>query len=157
MNELEQHTTTVEDPNPSREYDTAGNGSIPKRYASAEELLENAPKDIIEEDVENVFGGLTVRIRGLTAAQSAHVKQQSFTVSGGRTPDLAWARMEITQFELGVVEPKLKHDQVLMLHRQSGPSFAKVIGRLDEISGIGKEELRVAQKEFQEQRESDEV
>lgn len=140
---------TVEDPNSAREYDTATNG-VPKRYASAEDLLINAPKDIIEKDVEDVFGGLTVRVRSLTASQAAHVKQKSFTMGGGRTPDLAWGQMEIAQFEMGVIEPKLSHEQVLMLHRMSGASFAKVINVLDEISGMGKEELRAASREFQE-------
>src|SRR5215471_3517424 len=142
MNELPQ--TTVEEANPDRQYATSNGDGIPRRYATAEELLTNAPKDIIEKDVEDVFGGLTVRVRGLTAAQAAHVKQQSFNMSG-RGPDLAWAQMEITQFELGVIEPKLKREQVLMLHRTAGPSFTKVIQVLDEISGIGKEELRTAQ------------
>lgn len=118
-------------------------------YATAEQLLENAPKDIREEDVQNIFGGLTVRVRGLTAAQSAHVKQLSFTLQG-RGPDLAWAQMEIAQFEIGVIQPKLSHQQVLMLHRTAGESFTKVIEKIDELSGIGKEELRAAQKEFQE-------
>ena len=124
------------------------NGHHP-RYATAEELLLGAPKDIEERDVTDVFGGLTVRVRGLTASQSAHVKQQSLTLKQ-RGAEMAWAQMEITQFELGVIEPKLTHEQVLMLHRTSGPSFQKVIDVLDEISGIGKDELRKAQQEFQE-------
>lgn len=148
MNELPQ--ATVEEPNSSREYST-GNGGVPRRYATPEEMLANAPKDIIEKDVEDVFGGLIVRVRGLTAAQSAHIRQQSLSMrGGGRAPELGWAQMEILQFELGVIEPKMTHEQVLMLHRTSGPSFTKVISVLDEISGIGKEELREAQREFQE-------
>lgn len=140
---------SVEEPNAAREYAT-GNG-VARKYASAEELLENAPKDIIEEDVTDVFNGLTVRVRGLTAAQSAHVKQTAFSMRGpGQSPALSWSQMEITQFELGVIEPKLTHEQVLMLHRMSGRSFAKVIEKLDEISGTNKEQLREAQKEFQE-------
>jgi hypothetical protein len=141
---------SVEEPNPSREYATGGNG-VARKYATAEELLEAAPKDIREQDVNDVFGGKCVKVRGLTAAQSAHVRQLSFTVRGGqRVPELAFAQMEIAQFELGVVEPKLSHDQVLMLHRTAGPSFTRVIEVLDELSGIGKEELRKAQKDFQE-------
>lgn len=152
MTELAEHTVTVEDANPERQYDTS-NGSAPKRYASPEELLANAPKDIIEKDVEDVFGGLTVRIRGLTAAQSAHVRQQSINISGRRgNTEMAWAVMEVTQFELGVIEPKLDHAQVLMLHRTSGPSFQKVIEELDDISGINKEALQEARDEFQERR-----
>lgn len=150
MHELPEGTT-VEEANPQRVYDTA-NGGAPRRYATAEDLLANAPKDITEQDVEDVFGGLTVRVRGLTAAQSAHVKEKSLSLGtrGGQQAGVAWAQMEITQFELGVIEPKMTHDQVLMLHRMSGPSFAKVIQVIDDISGIGKEELRKAQEEFQE-------
>lgn len=144
--------TSVEEPNPAREYATGNGEGVIRKYATAEQLLENAPKDILETDVEDVFDGLTVRIRGLTAAQAAHVKQLSFNMKG-RSPDVAWAQMEIAQFELGVIEPTLSHQQVLMLHRISGPSFAKIISKLDELSGIGKEELREAQKEFQEQGE----
>lgn len=124
------------------------NGHRP-RYATVDEVLTNAPKDIIERDVTDVFGGLTVRVRSLTAAQSAHVKQKSINL-GGRDPNVVWAEMERAQFELGVVEPKFDTQQVLMLHRMSGRSFNKIIQILDEISGIGKEQLREAQREFQE-------
>lgn len=122
-------------------------------YATPDQLLANAPKDIKEEDVHDVFGGLTVRVRALTAAQSAHVKQLSFTLQG-RGPDLAWAQMEIAQFEIGVIQPKLTHQQVLMLHRTAGVSFTRVIEVIDRITGISKEELRSAQQEFQEERQS---
>ena len=140
--ELESRKPTA----PEAAYASANGGS--KKYATAEELITNAPKDIKEQDVEDVFGGLTVRVRGLTASQAAHVKQTSFNMKG-RTAEVAWASMEIAQFELGVVDPHLTHEQVLMLHRTSGPSFARVIEVLDEISGIGKEELRKAQQDFQ--------
>lgn len=146
---------TIEAANPDREYATS-NGVAKSKYATAEDLLAGAPKDIEEDDVENVFGGLTIRVRGLTAAQAAHVKQLSFNMQG-RSPDIVWSQMEIAQFELGVIEPALTHEQVLMLHRTSGPSFAKVIDVLDKLSGIGKEELRKAQTEFQERGESEKV
>ncbi len=126
----------------------ATNGSGPK-YASAEDILAAAPKDIKEQDVEDVFGGLTVRVRGLTASQAAQVKQESFNMRG-RTPEVGWAQMERLQFQLGVIEPQFTQEQVLMLHRTAGPSFNKIIEVIDEISGIGKENLREAQKEFQE-------
>jgi len=140
--------SSVEEANSSREYATGSNG-VARRYATAEDLLANAPKDIVEQDVEDVFGGLVVRVRGLTASQAAHVKQMSFSVAG-RNPELSWAQMEMAQFELGVIEPKMEQAQVLMLHRTAGKSFAKIIAVIDEISGIGKEELRKAQSEFQE-------
>jgi len=152
MNELPEHTTTVEEPNPARTYDTS-NGGAPRRYATADELLANAPKDIVEKDVEDVFDGLTIRVRGLTAAQASQVRQQSLNMNQ-RGADVAWAQMEIAQFEMGVIEPKLSHTQVVMLHRTAGPSFTRVIEVLDELSGTNKEELRNAQREFQESGES---
>ena len=140
--ELESRKPTA----PEAAYASANGGS--HKYATAEEMITNAPKDIKEQDVEDVFGGLTVRVRGLTASKAAHVKQMSFNMKG-RNAEVAWAQMEIAQFEFGVIEPQLTHEQVLMLHRTSGPSFARVIEVLDEISGIGKEELRKAQQDFQ--------
>jgi hypothetical protein len=104
--------------------------------------------DIEEKDVTDVFDGKTVRIRGLTAAQAAHVKSVSFQTQG-RTASVAWGMMEITQFELGVIKPKLEHSQVVMLHRMSGPSFAKIIAALDELNVIDQDELRNTQKKFQ--------
>lgn len=124
------------------------NGHRPQ-YATVDQVLANAPKDIIERDVTDVFGGLTVRVRSLTAAQSAHVKQQSITMKG-RNTELAWGQMEREQFELGVIEPKFTSQQVLMLHRTAGPSFNKITEVLDEISGINKETLREAQQSFPE-------
>jgi hypothetical protein len=145
MNELERREPASEVLDPGQ---PNSNGQHP-RYATVDEILMAAPKDIVERDVPDVFGGLTVRVRGLTASQAAHVKQQSFVMKG-RSPEVAWAQMERIQFELGVIEPKFSAEQVLMLHRTAGPSFNKVIEVLDEISGIGKESLREAQKEFQE-------
>jgi hypothetical protein len=116
-------------------------------YLTVDEAIENAPADLKEKDVEDVFGG-KVRIRSLTAHQAARVKQLSLNLKG-KTPDVAWAEMEKAQFELGVIEPKFNRDAVEKLHRTSGPSFAKVIAELDSLSGTDKEELRKAQDEFQ--------
>ena len=149
MEETQTDTTEVQSENGATDTQVV-------EYATPEALLAGAPLDIKEKDVTEVFGGLTVRIRGLTAAQAAHVKHQSFNMQGN-SPDVAWGQMEIAQFELGVIKPKLSHQQVVMLHRMSGPSFSKVIEELDSLSGIGKDELRKAQGEFQEYRESDTV
>jgi hypothetical protein len=116
-------------------------------YVSAAEALERAPTDCVEQDVEGVFGG-KVRVRGLTAAQNARVKQESINLSG-RKPDVVWAAMERLQFELGVIEPKFTADQVRTLHLTAGPSFAKVIAAIDALSGTSEEERRKAQEAFQ--------
>lgn len=115
-------------------------------YLTPELAIERAPADCEERDVE-VWGG-KVRVRGLTAAQAARVKQASIDLSG-RNPDVVWAAMEMLQFELGVIQPKFTAEQVRTLHLTSGAGFAKVIGVIDEISGTNKEELRDAQREFQ--------
>jgi hypothetical protein len=118
-----------------------GNG-----YVTALEAIERAPADCKEEDVENVFGG-KVRIRGLTAAMQARVKQESIKL-GGRSPDVVWAAMELVQFELGVIEPKFSTAQVRTLHTTAGPSFAKVISAIDALSGTSEEERKKAQAAF---------
>jgi hypothetical protein len=115
-------------------------------YLTAVQAVENAPADCEEVDVDDVFGG-RVRVKALTASQSAAVKQASIVLSG-RNPEVTWAAMEMMQFRLGVIEPKFTEAQVRTLHLESGRSFAKVIAKLDEISGLNKEELRKAQETF---------
>lgn len=123
------------------------------QVASAEELLAAAPKDLHEETLTiPEWDDLAVRVRSLTSAKSAKVKQASIDLSG-KNPDVVWAEMEVTQFLEGVVEPELTRDQVRQLHRSSGPGFQRVIQWIDEHSGIDKEELRKAQQEFREPEE----
>jgi hypothetical protein len=117
------------------------------RYATAEEVMAAAPFDCKEEDVEDVFGGKVFRIRGLTAAMQSRVKQESIKL-GGRSPDVIWAAMELVQFELGVIEPKLSTSQVQTLHATAGPSFTKVIAAIDALSGTSEEERKKAQAAF---------
>lgn len=120
-------------------------------YLTADQAVENAPADLVEKDVEDVFGG-KVRIRSLSAHQAAAVKQASINLQG-RNPDVVWAQMELKQFRYGVINPQFSEDQVRSLHIASGPSFAKVIAAIDALSGIDKEELRTAQQEFPERGE----
>lgn len=117
----------------------------PVQYLTVDQAKENAPADLQEEDVE-VWGG-KVRVRSLTAAQSAAVKQASIDLKG-RHPDVAWAEMERRQFLYGVIIPKHTKEQVKDLHVSSGVGFKKIVDKIDELSGIDKEELRKAQDEF---------
>jgi hypothetical protein len=124
-----------------------GNGGTSSAgYLTVDQAIENAAADRVEADVTDVFGG-RVRIRSLSAAQQARVKQASMNL-GGRNPTIAWAEMERLQFELGVIEPKFTAEQVKKLHIESGPSFARVIEEIDRVSGLNKEELRQAQEDF---------
>lgn len=117
-------------------------------YLTVEDALANAPQDLEEVDVEGVFGG-KVRVRSLTAAYAAAVKRAT-TVQRGGNVEVTWAEMERKQFQLGVIVPRFTADQVRAMHATSGPSFAKVIAEIDRISGLDKEALRDAQKDFPE-------
>jgi hypothetical protein len=117
-------------------------------YLSAEAALENAPADLEEVDVDGVFGG-KVRIRALTAAQAAVVKQATVDTRG-RTPTITWADMERKQFQLAVIQPAFSPEQVRTLHATSGRSFARVIAEIDRISAMDKEAMRDAQQQFPE-------
>lgn len=121
-------------------------------YLTAEQIEANAAKDIIERDVEDVFGG-KVRIRTLTAAEATRVQQAGVKVLPGGGFRLSLPDAQIAKFELGVVQPKLEHNAVLRLYQQSGSSFARVLAAIDEISGTGDDEMLRAQAAFQGQDE----
>jgi hypothetical protein len=119
------------------------------KYLTAEEAVENAPKDLVEKDVEDVFCG-TVRVRSHTAAQAANLRQFIAKVDGRGRPAPDLIGMEREQFRIGVIEPKFSAEQVLAMHLTSGPSFARVIEALDEISGTGaaKDAVKEAEAAF---------
>jgi hypothetical protein len=124
-----------------------GNGSGNGDYLSVEQLLVNAPADITERDVEDVFGG-KVRIRALTAAQAAKVQQAGIKTTQNRGIQVSIPEAEVTKFELAVIAPKMDHNQVLQAYQNSGPSFNKVLEAIDELSGTNDEELVKAQAAF---------
>jgi len=119
---------------------------------TVEQILERAPKDLKTEVVPIPEWDCSLRLRSLSAAQSAEVRQVSLDISGD-SPDVAWAAMERRQFLEGVLEPKFDESQVAQLHKSSGRGFARVIAWLDANSGTNKEELRKAQHEFREPEE----
>lgn len=129
-------------------------GKLP--IGSVEDILHAAPKDLKTEVLEIPEWGYSVEVRSLTAAQSARVKQRGFSFTEGGT-EVAWAEMEIMQFMMGVRKPKFTEDQVLDLHNQSGPGFARIISWIDENSGINKKALEESRKEFQESQKPTEV
>lgn len=129
--------------------------SSPNGYITVQRALELAPADLEERDVRFLDG--KVRVRALTAAQVARVKQASINLAG-RNPDVAWGDMERMQFELGVIEPQFTGDQVRTLHLSCpAGEFQRVIDALDQMSGTDKEELRKAQREFHDSDDGQEV
>jgi hypothetical protein len=129
-------------------------GKLPK--GSVEQILSAAPKDLKTEWVDIPEWGYSVQLRSFTASESARIKQRGFAIREGETA-VAWAEMEIMQFELGVQDPQWTNEQVRQLHLTSGPGFARVIKWLDENSGIQKDQLKKAQEDLRGSNESTEV
>lgn len=125
--------------------DESENGKLP--VGTADQILDAAPSDLVTETLEIPEWKCSVRVRSLTAAQSARVKQAGLRFKGDETA-VAWAEMEIMQFQEGVLDPSFRKDQVRRLYGSSGKGFQRVIGWLDEHSGLNKEELRQARDEF---------
>lgn len=124
----------------------AQNGHLP--IGTVDQILKRAPSDLREETVEVPEWDCAVRIKSFTAAESAQIKHKGLAFRGEDT-QVAWAEMEIAQFQQAVVEPRFSEDQVRQLHLTSGRGFSRVIAAIDEMSGTDKEELRKAQQEFQ--------
>ena len=122
-------------------------GNLP--VGTVAQILEAAPKDLIEETFDVPEWDCAVKLRSFSAAQAARIKQVGFNFVGEET-DVAWAEMEKAQFQEGVVEPKFSDEEVLQLHITSGRGFARVIKRLDEITNLDKEAVKKAQEEFRE-------
>lgn len=121
-------------------------------YLTAGEMREAAKTDRTEKDVPDVFGG-TLRIRSLSASQSAQVKQASIVIGGPRSgggTKFNWAASAKLQFRFGVIAPQLTEEDVHDLFIQSGPSFEKVVAEIDEISGTKTMDLKQAEDDFRE-------
>ena len=129
-------------------------GNLPK--GSVEQILSAAPKDLKKEWVDVPEWGYSVQLRSFTASESARIKQRGFAIREGETA-VAWAEMEIMQFELGVQEPKFTNEQVRQLHLTSGPGFARIIKWLDDNSGLDKDALKKSQEELRGSNERPEV
>jgi hypothetical protein len=129
------------------------NGTLP--IGSVEEILKKAPEDLVEETLEVPEWGCSVKVRSFTAAQAAMIRQRGIGFKGDETL-IAWAEMEIMQFQQGVVEPAFSEDQVRELHLSSGRGFSRVIEKLDELSKIDKEALAKTREEFLRSKKSEE-
>jgi hypothetical protein len=119
--------------------------AVTEGYLTADQMEANAPADIVEQDVEGVFGG-RVRIRSLTAHQAAKVQQASFKLGGrgGQDVQVSVTNLEVAKFLEGVVIPEgLDHNRVMRLYQNSGPSFQKVLNAIDEASGTGEQADKV--------------
>lgn len=132
-------------PSPGEALKATQTGKLPK--GSVEQILSAAPKDLKSEWVDIPEWGYSVLLQSFTASEQARIKQKGFAIREGETA-VAWAEMEIMQFELGCKEPSFTNEQVRKLHLTSGAGFARIIKWLDENSGLDKEALKRSQEEF---------
>ena len=126
-------------------------GSLP--IGTVQQILEAAPKDLVEELLEVPEWGFSVRLRSSTAAQQAAINEEGFQFTGEETK-VDWSGMEIKQFQQGVVEPKFDEAQVKQLYLSSGPGFKRVVNRLAELNNMDKEAIERARASFSGQVES---
>jgi len=120
----------------------ADDGHLPR--LTVEQAL-NAPSDLREMVVDVPEWGGSVKIRTLTAAERARIRQVGMQRVDSA---VAWAEMEIQQFLAAVIEPRFTEHQVRKLHASSGTAFQRVIDAHDELSAMDKEALAEARKQF---------
>jgi hypothetical protein len=124
-----------------------GGGHLP--IGTADQILEAAPKDIVTDVLDIPEWGYAVKVKSYTSAKAAEIKERGISQGEGDMK-VAFAAMEVAQFQLGVIEPKMDESQVRMLHATSGKGFQRIIKWLDQNSGTGKDDLAKAKDEFPE-------
>lgn len=127
--------------------DTTTTPDATPQIGTVEQIL-NAPSDLVHEIVDVPEFGCAVKIRSLTAAQSAKVRQAGI-VGVGDKARLDFAALEKAQFLHGVAEPKFRPEDVNVLHHRSGPGFQRVIKAVDRISGTDPKSLKETLESFQ--------
>ena len=118
---------------------------------SSKEAWLTGPGDLAEADVEDVPSpGQSVRVRALSAKYSAEVQGQMKLVSEGtsQVAKIDVAAMERLQFQYGVIEPTFGEAEVAIIQERMGPSFRKVVAKIDELSGIDKEAIEKTEQRF---------
>lgn len=120
-------------------------GKLP--IGTVEQILEAAPKDLVEDILEVPEWGCSVRVRSFTAAEAAAIKEEGFEFKGTETI-IAWGEMEVQQFMRGVIEPEFSEEKVRELHLTSGTGFTRVTNWLEEQSNIDREKLAKLRDEF---------
>lgn len=119
-----------------------GNGYLTPEQMEAGALLEEA-------DV-HAYGG-KVRVRELSAAESAKVQQAAVkTTRGGQGFQMSIPDAEILKFQLGMIAPRITdHSQAMRLYQKSGRDFRAILAKIDELSGTTDDALEDAKASFQ--------
>lgn len=109
------------------------------------------PGDLREADVEDVpVAGESVRVRALSARYSAEVQAQLKLTTEGReqVAKIDVPAMELLQFTNGCIDPEFSLSEATLIQEKYGAAFRKVIAKIDELSGINKEEIEKTETRF---------
>jgi hypothetical protein len=118
---------------------------------STKDAWLHGPGDLREEDVEDVpVPGASVRVRALPARFSAEVQSQLRLESEGReqVAKIDVAEMEVLQFAHGVIDPQFTIEEARAIQAKYGPAFRKVVGVIDDLSGVDKEAIEAVEQRF---------
>ena len=111
--------------------------------------------DLVEREVtlDSLEGSPTVLVRGLGAGFSNQAQSEALemttTVRGEQVARVNTAKMEAIQVLHGLVDPKLGTvEEAEQFMANCGPAARKVVGKIDELSGVDKASIEEAEAMF---------
>lgn len=109
--------------------------------------------DLVEREVELDSIGGSVIVRSLPAAYSNQAQSEALEMitdrHGEQRATVNVAKLEALQVLHGLVEPKLNSiEEAQTFGRNCGPAWRKVVGVIDEISGIDKATIEKTNTSF---------
>lgn len=113
---------------------------------STKDAWLTGPSDLREAEVMDVpVPGQSVRVRGLAAAYSNQATSEALELvqgpRGEQSAHINTEKLEILQFAHGCIEPTFTVDEARTIAQRMGPSFKKIIAKIDELSGVDKETI----------------
>lgn len=107
--------------------------------------------DLEEKDIDIPELGGSVRIRALPATYSNDASSKALelkTVGRDQIATVNTTKLEILQFQHGVIEPQFSLAEVETISSRYGRAFKRVVSAIDELSGVDKEALEQASARF---------
>ena len=108
--------------------------------------------DLREEEIYvDTLGGEVV-VQGLGAAASNEAQSQALemkTIGDAQIATINTALLEEIQVFHGLKDPRLSRDEVRGFMQRCGPAVRKIVGKIDELSGVDKKAIEDATARFQ--------
>lgn len=115
------------------------NGKAHARITAAQ--IRDAPPDCREEELEVPEWGGWVLLRSPTALAQAEIQSAGMQLDeSGNPTGVDIPAMERMKFRYCVVDPVLTEDDVMEIQRSQGPSWKRVMDKVDELTGTLAEE-----------------